>query len=89
MTYMSRRNRQAISHTVCAVGLAAFCLGALGMGLLVQMAVYVAQGGSLHIGADILFAGYTSAQLCVMAVTCGAAALVGAILALVSAAVTP
>lgn len=66
------------------VALTSFCVNTLAFGLLIEMAVFVAQGNKLHVGADILFANFTSAQLCVMACTAGAIALASALAGLVA-----
>ena len=62
-----------------AISLGAFVFGALVFACFLQMAVHVAQGNSLHIGADIFFAAYSSGQLAVIACTAGAISLAGII----------
>ena len=84
-SHYSRRRQSRKNATIASyVALIVFGVSVLAFIPLVEMAVYVAEGNKLHIGADILFASFSSAELAKMACTAGAAAVVAAIVGVVA-----
>lgn len=80
---ISRRERRSYINIACGVAVGGFVIGALGMGVLVQSAIMVAQGYDMHIGADVLLQGLSSDQLAMAGVYSGLLGLASMIAGLI------
>lgn len=74
--------RRRYLNLLAGIGLATTAAGSIAGGLFTEMAIYVAHGHKLTIGADILFAGLPSGELACWAATALTIAILAAIAAI-------
>lgn len=83
--YITNRRRARAFNVVGFVAVGTAALGAIHMALFTQMAIHVAQGNRLHIGADILFQNFSVRDLLLAACGAGAVTMLAVVVAAIVA----